>query len=380
MPATGSGVTGHVLADPIADLRSPSGALISLYLDRPSPGGMAALLTDLLRPVRDAAAGRGRAVEKSVRADAERIRSRADQLEADGAPAYVFFASDLDGIFTLEALSHPVPDVSWLGPRPYLRPLRAAPRPLRAGVIVADRARTRVFTASDDLVEEISPPLQADLGKPNYGGFAGYEEQGARSRAEVESSRMWREAAAVLLDRHLSRPFDYLSIGGHEESIEEVARNLHPYLSRLYRTSFVANPQTLTVPALRAQLTEHAAEVRRYRQEALAGRVCDTAWSDGLAVLGLAPTLAAANAQAVDTLVVAGEFAKPGALCDACGFLARSGSECPLCGAAMFEVGDVVAAAMESVISGGGRVQQIQVPSPLDVAGVGALTRFALPD
>lgn len=368
-----------LVTDPIAELRSRAGALVSLYVDRPSPGGMAALLSDLLRPVREAAADQDRAVQKSVRADAERIRSHADQLEADGAPAYVFFASDMDGVFSLEALSHPVPNVSRLGPRPYLRPLRAAPRPLRAGVIVADRAKARVFVASGDLIEEVTEPLGADLGKTNYGGFAGYREHGARSRAEEASARMWREAGGVILERHLDRPFDYLAVGGHEETIEEVARLLHPYLARLYRTTFVANPHLLTLSGLRAELADQAAEVRRYRQEALAGRVCDIAWSDGLAVLGLAPTLTAANAQAVDTLVVAGSFARSGVLCDVCGFLARSGEDCPVCRAATFPVEDVVAAAMESVIAAGGRVRQIEVPSPLDLAGVGALTRFAVP-
>ncbi|MDP9144156.1 MAG: hypothetical protein M3N43_05600, partial [Actinomycetota bacterium] len=89
---------------------------------------MAALLTDLLKPVREAAEIRDRAVQKSVRADTERIHDLAGQLEMGGAPAYAAFASDLDDLFEIEALTHAVPNVSTLGPRPYLRPLRAAPR------------------------------------------------------------------------------------------------------------------------------------------------------------------------------------------------------------------------------------------------------------
>jgi hypothetical protein len=55
-----------VLADPIAELRSPSGSLISVYVSRPSPGGMGALLADLLRPVREAAGTKVRSVEICV--------------------------------------------------------------------------------------------------------------------------------------------------------------------------------------------------------------------------------------------------------------------------------------------------------------------------
>lgn len=365
-------------ADPIAGMRSPTGSLISVYVDRPSPGGMTALLTDLLKPVREAAEIRGRAVQMSVRADVDKIHRQADALETDAAPGYAIFASDADGIFLVEALTHPVPNVSFLGPRPYLRPLRAAPRAWRAGVLVADRSLARAFVVAGDHVEEVGEPLSADLGKVNYGGFSGYDEHVARSRADEASSRLWREAGSRLLEQHLERPFDFLSIGGHEETIEEIGRALHPYLDRLHRLFFVANPQSLSLSALRVELFEQAEQVRRERHTAVAGRVCDTAWSDGLAVLGLSPTLAACNAQAVDTLVVAGEFTLPGVICNTCGFLARSGEMCPVCGASLFEVEDVVAAAMESAVGAGGGLHQLIVASPLDAYGVGALLRFPI--
>lgn len=339
---------------------------------------MGALLTDLLRPLREAAERNDRAVQKSVRADADRIHAQADRLEADTAPGYAMFASEIDGIFTVESLTHPVVSVSSLGPRPYLRPLRAAPRGFRVGVIVADRSQARVFVAGGDLVEEVSSRLVADIGKPNYGGFSGYEEYTVRGRADQVSNRMWREAGGVLLERHLRRPFDYLAVGGHEETVDEIARTLHPYLERLHRMTFQASPQGSTLHSIRVELSEQAAEVRRHRESALAGRVCDTAWSDGLAVLGLSPVLTACNAQAVETLVVAGEYRRPGSICNNCGFLARSGTRCPVCGSRMFEVDDVVAAAMESTVDAGGETRQIVVSSPLDSHGVGALTRFPL--
>lgn len=365
-----------MLADPIAELRSPSGSLISVYVSRPSPGGMAALLTDLLRPVREGAETKERPVQKSVRADAERIHAHAESLEADSAPAYAIFASDLDGIFMVESLAHPVPNVSFLGPRPYLRPLRAAPRAFRVGVLVADRSRARVFVSSGDLVDEVGSPLIADIGKTNYGGFSGYEEHTVRSRADEVSTRMWREAAAILLDKHQHSPFDYLAIGGHGETIEEVGRNLHPYLEQLHRVTFQMSPHSLSLHSIRVELADQAEEVRRHRESLLAGQLCDTAWSDGQAVLGLSNVLSACNAQAVDTLVVAGEFKRPGSICNSCGFLARSGDRCPFCGSEMFEVEDIVAAAMEATVDAGGRTRQILVSSPLDAHGVGALTRF----
>lgn len=365
-----------MVGDRIADLRSRHGSLISLYAGRPSPGGFAALLSALVKPIRDRAQEADRTVQKSVRADIERIHGLADQLEIDSAPGYAIFASELDRVFVLEPLDNPVPDVSTFGPRPYLRPLRATPRSLRSGVIVADNTTARTFVAVEGLVEEIYEPIGADIGKPSYGGFSGYDEQVVRSRAEELRSKVWREAGERLLERHLERSFDYLAIGSHEETMDEIARSLHPYLARLQRETFTANPQTLTLPTLRAEVAEMDESVRIQRQEALAGRVCDTAWSGGNAVLGLREVINASNAQAVDTLVVAGPFARPGVICDSCGYLARAGTTCPVCSSTLFDVDDVVGAVMDATVAAGGKVFQITVASPLDREGVGALTRF----
>lgn len=362
--------------DRIAALRSPEGSLISVYAGRPSPGGFAALLSDLVKPIKERSDAYDRRVQKSIRVDTERIHDLADRLEFDSAPGYAIFASDLDGTFVLEPLSLPAPDVSTIGPRPYMRPLRAMPRPLRSGIIVADTTMARTFVAVEGIVEEVHAPLGADVGKRSYGGFSGYDEHTVRSRAEEITTRLWRGAGERLLDRHMTRSFDYLAIGSHDEILDEISSNLHPYLTRLPRETFTASPQTLTIPSLRAEVEEMDLSVRRERQGALAGRVCDTAWSGGNAALGLADIIDAANAQAIDTLVVAGRFSRAGSICNVCGFLARDGTECPVCGAAMFSIDDVVGATMDATVDAGGSVYQILVASPLDREGVGALTRF----
>jgi hypothetical protein len=362
--------------DRIAELRSHNGSLISLYASRPSPGGFAALLSDLVKPVRERAEPRGRAVQKSVRNDTGRIHGLADQLELDSAPGYAVFASEMDGIFVLEPLGHPPPNASTLGPRPYLRPLRATPRALRSGILVADNTLARTFTAVEGIVDEVKAPIGVDIGNRSWGGFSGYEEQTVRSRAEEVTTKLWREAAERLLDRHMEKPFDYLAIGSHDETIEEIGRALHPYLARLQRAPFTINPQAISLPALRAEVAAMDQQMRKHRQSALAGRVCDTAWSGGNAVLGLQEVIDAANTQAIDTLVVAGPFARSGAICDSCGHLVRVGDVCPVCGASLFPVEDIVGALMDSTVAAGGTVSQIGVASPLDRHGVGALIRF----
>jgi len=362
--------------DPIADLRSSSGSLISLFVDRPTPGGFTALLSDLLRPLRERSGGLDRRIEKSVRSDSDRIHDLADRFEIEAAPAYAIFASELDGVFIIEPLTYPTHNVSTIGPRPYVRPLRAAPRGLRAGVIVADRAVARTYVSFAGLIDEVGEPLSTDVGKANYGGFSGYDEHTVRHHAGEASHRLWKEAGARMLEEHQRRAFDYLAIGSREETMEEIARSLHPYLVRLQRTGFVTNPLGLSTQSLRSEMVRLDVEIRQQRQEALAGRVCDTAWSGGNGVIGLAVTLDASNAQAVDTLVVAGSFTRDGSMCNQCGHLTRNGETCPVCNAEMFRVDDIVGAVMEATVAAGGSVFQIDVASPLDGQGIGALTRF----
>lgn len=362
--------------DRIAGLHSPSGGLLSVYASRPSPGGFPALLADLVKPLRNRAGAFERPVEKSVRNDADRIRDLADQLELDSAPGYAIFAAELDDIFVLEPLSHPVLDISTIGPRPYMRPLRATPRALRSGIIVADNTRARIFVAMEGIVDEIAEPIDGDPGNRSWGGFSGYDEHTVRSRAEEVTQKLWREAGERLLERHLEKSFDYLAIGAHEEATEEIARTLHPYLARLQRATFTASPNKLAPTGIRTEVVAMDRQMRRHRHTALAGRVCDTAWSGGNALLGLQEVLDAANRQAIDTLVVAGPFARPGVLCDSCGYLARAGEVCPVCAERLFPVDDVVGAVMEATVGAGGAVSQISVASPLDRHGVGALTRF----
>lgn len=341
---------------------------------------MSALISDLLRPVRDRVDTFPKEVQKSIRADVDRIRGLADDLEQRSAPSYAIFASQADDIFVVESLTHPVSSVSAVGPRPYLRPLRASPRPLRGGVLIADRTRARVFLATGDFIEEIEGSLTADIGKSNYGGFSGYDEFTVRSRAEEETSKMWKEAGSILMEAHLDHSLDYIAIGAADEMVEEIGRELHPYLEGLYRASFPSRPQAMTDVTLKMALLDLRSEVRRNRHIALAGRVCDTAWSGGLAVLGLGSVIDYSNAQAIETLVVAGPFLRPGLVCTEFGHVSRTGDDCPICFGSMSAIDDVVGAVMELVVEAGGDVFQIETASPLDVYGLGALTRFRIGD
>lgn len=361
------------MIDPIAKLHSPGGTLLSVYVNRRPPATRAALV-DLLKPLR--AVERGPAIDKSVRLDGARIVDMVARIDSDPVPAVAIFASHIDGVFEYLPLTDRVEEVASIGPRPNLRPLRAQPRPLRVGVIVADSSRARTYVMTGGGLHEVGEELSVDRGKDNYGGFAGYEEQRNRSRADEASAQLWKSAGRRLLEVHQDQPLELLVLGGHEETFEGVVSQLHPYLHVLPRTRATVDPHTLTSAELMGLVSREVDSERDRRAGELLDRLLMEAARGGEAVTGLAEVLEACNTHAVDRLVVAGPFAKPGVLCDGCGWLGRWALGCPVCGSGVFEVDDVVSAAMDATVEAGGRVDVVSVASPLDVSGVGALVRF----
>lgn len=360
--------------DPIAKLHSPAGSLLSVYVNRRPPATRAALV-DIVKSLPGT---QGQGVAKSIRIDGERIVDLAGKIENGAAPAVAVFASQRDGIFEFLPLAHPVEEMATVGPRPYLRPLRAQARPMRVGVLVADTSRVRTYLMAGGDLHEYGEELAADRGKDNYGGFSGYEEQHNRARADEVSSHLWRQAGRRLLEAHQDQPLELVVIAGHEQDFDGVAGELHTYIRRLPQSRVTVDMHNLTQPGLSDLVSREVEEERSRRSEELLERLLSEVNRGGDGVAGLSDVLDACNAHAVDHLVVAGPFAKPGAICDRCGWLGRTGTHCPVCSASTFPVEDVVGAAMDATVEAGGRADIVSVASPLDAVGVGALLRFRL--
>lgn len=374
-PCDPSPITGGTVdVDSISTLRSPSGALVSLTINH--SGASSALLTDLLKPIRARADEMPHEASVSVRADADRISALAPRIDASPAPGFAVYASAVDGVFRFEELSESVWDAATVGSRPLVRPLRAIPAPLRIGLLVADRATAWTYVDDGDGVAPLAPRVTGDPGKSNYGGFAGYEEQGVRARADEEAVRVWREAAGRLFEVHREASFDGVMVGGHRETTDAIAAELHPYLRRLPLERFVIDPHTMTDPDLSKLADGYRARLRSDREHALVRHVSEELEKGGWAVSGTSAVLEAVNAHAIDHLVVAGPFSRPGVACRSCGWLARTGSRCAVCGSDVEQVDDVVAEAIEAVLGSGGKVDQVSVASRIDADGVAAILRF----
>lgn len=360
----------------LSSLRSPGGTLISLTVVR-HPGAVRTSLTSLVRRVKESAEAFDRSGAMSVRTDVARILESADEIEEQGGRGAAIFASKQDGIWELRHLEREPGDRVHLSTRPYLRGLRALPNPMRAGVTIVDHAATKLWVADGDGMQVVEK-LTASLGKPNYGGFEGYDEHTAQRRADEATTHMWRRASDLLLAAHREEAFDLLAIGAREETHGEFVDELHDYLGRLPTHRFTVDPSTVNESELYKVVDDAAGDLRRQRDVVAIDAFLEAKGAGRPVTVGALATLEAINAHAVETMLVAGPYEREGVRCDSCGWMARSGTECPLCGTETIEESDIISFAMDAVIASGGVVRQVRVASQLDADGVGATLRFPI--
>ena len=366
--------------DRLARFGSLDFPVLSVYVNRePFQTSVRSRLTDLLKPMRDLS-DLDHDAQMSLRDDLGRLVGLADRIDADRSPAAAMFACHGEGFFEYLPLSSPVWDVALVGDRPYLRPLRSV-RPVEPiALAVVDRKHAWLYRWDETGMQFLEQVEESEEHKGNYGGFAGYDEHNARNHADALEHRHFRLVAERIFERHRTASFGGIVIGGHEETISHFGSYLHPYLQDRMIGLFVVDPHTMSESDLAKRVERLLLDAADEREEALATQVTERAGEGGKAIVGLMPVLAAANAGAIDRLVVAGTFTKDGSSCSTCGRLDRNGGQCSACGSPVQWTSDVVDAAMERVIQTGGRTDQISVSSLLDQYGVGALLRFSIPE
>ncbi len=370
--------------DQIRQFTNATFPVLSVYLnrvgtprDRTSTG---ARLTELLRPVREVAESGGLSHEAamSLRADVKTVQSLGDRIDADPSSAAIFLCNGADW-FHYVSVNRPVWDVARIGNRAYLRPLRVAETQVRSAAVIFDPRRSVVFVKHGDEFDEYGEVVEESVRKSNYGGFAGYEERGVRNHADAVVQRQYKETADLVFRLFQKEGFDYLFLGGHQESIDEGSKLLHPYVKDRLGGSFVIDTHTMTPALIKDHLIGLEKAAVADREATRVQELLDTAGAGGPAVLGISSVLAAVNAKAIDRLIVSGSFTKEGAVCESCGWLSRNGTSCPVCGSATRPTEDLVDEIIEATISESGEVLQVSIASALDQKAIGAVLRFPLP-
>ncbi len=358
--------------DRLAEAEAP---VLSVYLSRPMQVNPSARLTDLLRPIREAAAEGEHREEKAIRQAVRSVLDLSWRLETEPAPGVAIFATN--GEVSYEALPGEVWDVAMLADTPYLRPIRALPEPTVTLVATTDRRRADIFVKRDGEMEPAGVVEEETGHKANYGGWKGLAEHGARKAAEEMARRHFDRVAERFFEMHKGDPVTWVAIGGHQGQVEELAGHLHPYLRERMLGTFVIDPATATAHIVKEAVTTLEEAARDRNSRAVAEQLAAGSESGQTVAWGIDQVLAAANLAAIDLLAIAGTQPEPGVVCPACRWIGRGTKRCPVCGTETRHHPDIAAEAIERVIGSGGRLVYLPDGSPVD--GAAASLRFPLP-
>ncbi len=333
-------------------------------------------LDDLLRRVRDRAAGMARDAARSVEEDATQISTFVkERFDRGSTRGLALFSASRAGLWEDIPLPRPVLDRVVVSPHPDLLQLEMLLDTYESfATVLVDSEKARIFLAELGRIEEQSDLLDDVPGRHDQGGWSQ-----ARYQRHIDEHRQrhLKRTAEVMFRFYQRRKFDHLILGGPEEVVAELERDLHDYLRRLVRDR-VNLPVTATTAEVLARSLELEEEMERERVRSSLDRLLAESAAGRAAVTGLASTLRALAEGRAETLLVRFDLSAPGFECPACGRLAVSGGTCRGCGAArVHPVEDVVEAAVAMAVRQGCRVEAVTLDGPFsESGGIGALLRY----
>lgn len=353
----------------LVEFRSDGAPVLSVYLNldptRRNAEQYKLALRGLLATVSDVAAP----------ADVARVERYVDleyNWQGRGLACFSCLAAGFWRVFSLPV---PVPDLAYVGDRPYVKPLGdVLDAYARYGVILVDQEGARLFIYNVGELEEATGTLGAEVKHHKQGGWAAARYQ---RRAEGRAQQNLKAAAELAARFYADGRCRRLLIGGQEEA---VAR-FQEYLPKALRERVVGT-FSIGMNASPAEVKERTLELARRVEEqedaALVEQVITTAAKGGAATTGLADTLAMLQAERVRLLVVAEGFHAPAYRCERCRHIILEPLEnCPLCGGKMQPIADAVESLVRRAIARGVEVNFVRDNPALARAGsIGALLRY----
>jgi peptide chain release factor subunit 1 len=285
------------------------------------------------------------------------------------------FSCQGQGFWREYALPVPVEDLVFVGSRPHITPLSDVWDAYgRFGVIMVDRAGARVFVYHLGALEDSAGTLGAEVKRHKQGGWASqklqrYEDQEARQN--LKEAAEW--ADSYLREHKVTR----VVLSGNQSTLAQFRELLPRDL-----LDNVVGQMSLDMTSSPAQVWDRAFDVTLAAQQQaeldLLGQVVTVARKGGAGSLGLEDTLAAMQQGRVYRLLVDREFHQPGNQCTACqAVVIQALTECPYCGGALVEIGDVVNLAVQQALDAGLKVSVLEHnPQTADMGGIAAVLRY----
>jgi len=353
----------------LMEFQSDDIPVISLYLDvnpaRHSKEECKLNLRTLLAEVKD----------KRLNKDVARVQRFFDFEYDWQSRSVVLFSCQKHGFWRAFRFAVPVPNAIYISERPYLRPLtNLLDRYARYGVVLVSREQARLFLVHLGEIREYGGALAEVPGRHKRGGWAQARYQ---RHVEEHATQNLRVAAQITADFFNKEGWARLILCGTEENRSQF-RELLPKAIQNRVAGELSLDMTASPSEVLTRSLELIEQVEREREARLVGEVLTLARKGGAATIGLDDTLAAAQEGKVMTLLISEGFRAPGYACTSCGLLlAQHPGYCPLCGATLEEINDVVERTVRMVVEGGGEVEFVKGNEELEKAGrIGALLRY----
>lgn len=327
-----------------------------------------------------------RALEEVLARIEHHVRSLERQLERTRLLA--IFAS-ADGFWQEYRLPVALPSQLVIDFDPYIRPLTVLLDEFdRYCVVVTDAREARIFSLylgefeedlgvfRDDVPGKISVGRGVRLGGPGVRGGTG--ELRIQRHIEDHIHRHLKRVAERTFDFFMQKQSDLLIIAGPEDkTIPYLKDHLHSYLRERLAGEFHAHPDMPLMELKERALAVARAWERRYEEQLIA-RLLETAHRpNGLAVLGVEPTLEALMLSQVHTLVLHNNARIAGTVCPADHFLSSYLERCPLCQGPMYRTEDLADEMVEEAIHQNAEIEHIFTDHDGFIShAVGAFLRF----
>ena len=345
-------------------IHESSAPILSLYLNllpySDETRTIGARLRDQLKPIENMAAGLDRSASGSLRLGIARALEKAPSLEAHRGKGWAFFVCDQIGLEEELAVPPRVWDCAMAGPRPYLRPLRAALDEFRRVATVVLDARRAEITVSyiDEILDH--RVIEAEVvRKANRGGWHGLDERRNRGHADEVRHRLWRETAEALGLLRRDMGIEIIFVGGQQKVTDALVNSLPPEISQLVGGTFSVDVHMLTEGRL-MEIVGSLEDAHERREEVqLVADTYAARAADEPAAIGINQVLRGVNQSAVAHMFIQQGAVIEGRVCRSCGRLYLAEPVCAACGMETDAVPDVLEAMTHEVVTAGGVVEHV---------------------
>jgi len=296
------------------------------------------------------------------------------------AKALVLFFDASDEFFSYYELDFAVSGQIHWGRELFLQPLANAMDELEGyGVVLADRAKLRLFLVSLGEIKEFAPE-GLDAKRVRHIKTVGMDDVGSSGRiqrkADNEVRMNLRHVIKKMEELTKSRKLHRFVLAGTREITAEL-RNMLP--SRLALS--VIGEAVLAINASPEDVLSSTRPIaERYELDSEVEKVnsvVTSAAKTGKSVIGLGRTLKALNSDRVWELIYAGEYLSPGYECPKCFalFSARP-TRCPYCSSRILAVKNVVERAVEHALRRRARVEVVTGKASVALMMAGGIGAF----